>query len=178
MKKIIVLISFLVLSGSVVGQKYKSEKGVITFFSDGVVEDIAAENNSSGSLFDAATGELVFIVPIKNFQFQKALMREHFNEKYMETEKYPKSTFQGKVSGYVVNNAGQQPVKAVGKLTLHGVTRDVNVPGTLEFSNGKALIKSQFIIRLADYKIKIPTIVWQNIAEQVELKIDFIYKTI
>jgi len=151
---------------------------VITFFSDGVVEDIAAENTVAGSLFNAGTGELVFIVPIKDFKFQKSLMREHFNEKYMETEKFPKATFQGKLVGFNANTAGEQKVQAVGKLNIHGVTRDLSVPGVAESSNGKVTLKSKFIVKLQDYNIEIPSIVWKNIAEEIELKIDFTYKSI
>ena len=180
LRKIVIFTSlFIGLSINIsFGQKFRSEKGLISFFSDGAIEDILAENYAAGSLFDGSTGEMVFIVPILEFRFPKSLMREHFNEKYMETEKYPKSTFQGKISGFNLNSSGEQKVKAVGKLTMHGVTKEVSVPGTVEFVNGKAIVKARFIIRLQDYNIKIPTLVWQNIAEEVELKVDFIYKTL
>jgi len=151
---------------------------MITFFSDGVVEDIAAENAAAGSLFNGSTGELVFIVPIKDFKFSKSLMREHFNEKYMETERFPKATFQGKLVGFNASAAGEQKVQAIGKLTMHGVTKDVNVPGLAESSNGKVTLKSKFMVKLKDYNIEIPSIVWKNIAEEIELKIDFTYKSI
>ena len=160
------------------GQKYSSEKGLITFFSDAAIEDIKAENNMVGSLFNATSGELVYIVKIKDFKFEKSLMREHFNEKYMETEKFPKSTFQGKLVGFNPTAHGEQKVRAVGKLNIHGVTRDIDIPGTIEFSSGKAVMKSKFMVKLADYDIKIPKLIWQNIAEQVEVKIDFTYKSL
>ena len=105
-------------------------------------------------------------------------MREHFNEKYMETERYPKSTFQGKLTGFKAGATGEQKVKAIGKLTMHGVTKDIVIPGVAEIANGKVAMKSKFIVKLKDYNIEIPAIVWKNIAEEIELKIDFIYKTI
>lgn len=151
---------------------------MISFFSDGVVEDIAAENVAAGSLLNTSTGEFVFIVPIKEFKFQKSLMREHFNEKYMETEKFPKATFQGKLMGFNASATGEQKVHAVGKLSMHGVTKDVSVPGSAELSNGKVTVKSKFIVKLKDYNIEIPAIVWKNIAEEIELKVDFTYKSI
>jgi hypothetical protein len=178
MKQLFILLSLVFVSGASFCQKYKAEKGQINFFSDGVIEDISAENISVGSLFNSATGELVFIVPIKDFKFQKSLMREHFNEKYMETDKYPKSTFQGKIVGFALSVPGEQKVKAVGKLTIHGVTKDIDVPGTVELESGRATMKSKFKIKLKDFNIKIPTIVWQNIAEEVEVKIDFTYKSL
>jgi hypothetical protein len=176
MKQLVVFFSCLIITASSFCQKYRSGKGMVSFFSDGVIEDIAAENIVVGSLFNSATGELVFIIPIKDFKFQKSLMREHFNEKYMETDKFPKSTFQGKLVGYSSTATGEQKVKAVGKLTLHGVTKDIDVPGTLDITSDRAAMKSKFKVRLTDYNIKIPTIVWQNIAEEVEIKIDFTFK--
>jgi hypothetical protein len=170
------LVILLCLSSVVSAQKFTAEKGQISFFSDAPIEDIEAVNTVVGSLYNAATGEMVYILKIRDFIFPKALMREHFNEKYMESEKFPKSTFQGKVEGYTPGASGIQKVKAVGKLSIHGITRDVQVPGTMENVNGKLLLKSRFSLKLADYDIKIPTIVWQNIAEEVEVRIDFTYK--
>lgn len=173
----IILFSVVVQTG-VFAQKYTSEKGTIVFFSDAVVEDIEASNAMVGSLFNATTGELVYIVKIKDFKFAKALMREHFNEKYMETEKYPKSTFIGKIVGFKPNATGPQNVKAQGKLEIHGVTKMIDVPGTIEFSGGRVVVKSKFMVKLADYNVKLPSLMFQNIAEQVEVRIDFTYKPI
>lgn len=159
-------------------QKFTAEKGQISFFSDAAIEDIEAVNTIVGSLFNATTGELVYIMKIRDFMFHKSLMREHFNEKYLESEKFPKSTFQGKLTGFKTGVAGEQKVRAVGKLTIHGVTRDIDIPGVAELSNGKLMLKSKFMVKLEDYNIKIPTLVWQNIAEQVEVRVDFIYKPV
>ena len=159
-------------------QKFTTDKGQIRFFSDATIEDIEATNTVVGSMFNTETSDIVYIVKIRDFVFSKALMREHFNEKYMESEKYPKATFQGKINGFKPDVTGQQKVNAVGKLTIHGVTKDINVPGTVELTGGKLLMKSKFMVRLEDYNIKIPTIVWQNIAEDVEVSIDFTYKQI
>jgi hypothetical protein len=171
------LLGLLFFVGSVASaQKFTAEKGHISFFSDAPIEDIEAVNTVVGSLYNATSGDLVYILKIRDFVFPKALMREHFNEKYMESEKFPKSTFQGKVTGYTPGASGIQKVKAVGKLSIHGITKDIEVPGTMENVNGKLQLKSKFAVRLADYDIKIPTIVWQNIAEEVEVRIDFTYK--
>jgi hypothetical protein len=159
-------------------QKFTAEKGELVFFSDGAIEDIEAKNSMVGSLFSTTSGELVFIAKVKDFIFPKTLMREHFNEKYMETEKFPKSTFQGKLTGFNPGASGEQRVRAVGKINIHGITRDIDVPGTIEFSGGKARMKAKFIVKLADYNIKIPTLIWQNIAEEVEVRVEFTYKPI
>jgi hypothetical protein len=179
MKKfLLIALLFHVFALAGYAQKFTIEKGVITFFSDAAIEDITAENTVVGSLFNGTTGELAYIVKIKDFKFHKSLMREHFNEKYLESEKYPKSTFQGKLTGFKPNVTGEQKVKATGKLSIHGVTKDVDIPGTIQFANGKAIMKSKFMVKLADYKVTIPKIVWQNIAEEVEVKVEFTYKPI
>lgn len=157
-------------------QKFTTEKGHVSFFSDASVEDIKAHNEIVGSMFDASNGELVYIVKNKDFSFDKPLMREHFNEKYIETEKFVRSTFQGKIVSFKKDVKGVQNVKAIGKLNIHGVTRNVEIPGTLEFLTEKVILKSKFMIRLLDYDIKIPKLLWQNIAEEVEVKIEFTYK--
>lgn len=168
---------FIMVTFPCVAQKYVAEKSLITFFSDAAVEDITAANEKASSVFNTQSMEIAFSVPIKEFQFPKKLMQEHFNgEKYMESEKFPKSTFSGTVSGFSLNAKGVQQAKATGKLTIHGVTTPIEILGTAEVMGDKINLKAKFIVKLADYKIKIPQILWQNIAEQVEVTIDFTYK--
>ncbi len=174
MKKII----FLILTTCAIaasGQKYIAEKSLVVFFSKASVEDITAKNIQSNSIFDVETGEIAFSIPIKEFQFAKSLMKEHFNEKYMETEKFPKSTFQGIITGYQIKDGGTQSVKASGKLMIHGVTKEIDVPGTLEVVGNKVLLKSRFIVKLEDYSVTRPQLLWKNIAEQVEVSLDFTF---
>ena len=164
----------LLISSAAEAQKYNSVKGSITFLSDAVIEDIAAENTAALAILDASSRQLAFSVPIIEFQFEKKLMQEHFNEKYMETEKYPKATFQGVLSDFSVTNTNSQTVTAKGKLTIHGVTKDVQIPGTLlADKNGNVKLQSTFVVALKDYNIKIPKLLWENIAEEVNVKIDF-----
>ena len=163
---------------SAYAQKYSAEKSFVSFYSKATIEDISAQNTKAQSIFNTATGDIVFVIPIQEFQFAKSLMKEHFNEKYMDTEKFPKSTFQGKITGFDTNASGVQQAKAAGKLTVHGVTRDIDVPGTVEVVNGKVVLKSAFIVILESYNITRPQLLWKNIAEQVEVKIEFTYKPI
>lgn len=175
MKHFIVVL--LILSASAGrAQKFMSESSSITFFSKATIEDIKADNVKGVSLFNTETGEIAFSIPVKEFKFDKSLMEEHFNEKYLETEKYPKSTFSGKIVGYKPAVSGSQSVNAQGKLTLHGITKDIEVPGTLEEASGKITMKAKFIVKLEDYNIAIPKLLFQNIAETIEVSIDFTYK--
>lgn len=176
MKKILFILIGLASGFGLQAQKFTSEKSAVSFFSHASIEDIAAKTTKATSIFNATTSEIVFVIPVKEFEFEKALMKQHFNEKYMETEKYPKSTFQGKLTGYQQSGNGEQEAHAIGKLTIHGVTKEVDLIGTMQNVEGKIVMKSKFMIKLEDYKIKIPTLLWKNIAEQVEVTIEFTYK--
>ncbi len=176
MKRIALLIITLGISIAGFSQKYTTEKTFVSFFSDAVLEDITADNKKSSSIFNAETGDIAFSIPMKEFKFAKSLMQQHFNEKYVESEKFPKSTFQGKIIGFKPDATGVQQVNAQGKLTIHGVTKDIDVPGTIEVQGKKLQMKSKFMVKVADYDITIPQLVFQNIAEQVEVTIDFTYK--
>ncbi len=173
-----IIFTLLLFSTSAFGQKFVSEKSMVTFFSDAAIEDITAENTKSSSIFNSSNAEIVFSIPVKDFQFHKALMQEHFNEKYMETEKFPKATFQGKLIDFNSQTEGVQQVKAQGKLTVHGVAKDVEIPGTVEIAGKKLIMKSKFMIVLEDYQVMRPQMLWQNIAEQVEVTIEFNYKSL
>lgn len=173
MNRVLILL-FLLISAAVEAQKYNSVRGSISFLSDAVIEDIAAENTKALAILDANSRQLAFSVPVSEFQFEKTLMQEHFNEKYMETEKYPKATFQGALSEFSLTNNTSQQVTAKGKLTIHGVTKDVLIPGTLlADKNGSIKLQAAFVVVLNDYNVKIPKLLWENIAEEVNVKIDF-----
>jgi polyisoprenoid-binding protein YceI len=166
----------LLMIQSLQGQTYVSEKSTVGFFSQAAIEDIKAQNTKGSALFNSSTGEIAFMIPISEFQFAKSLMKEHFNEKYLESDRYPRATFQGKVEGFDPGSSGEQQVTTTGKLTIHGVTNEVSIPGTITGGENKLTLRSRFVIRLADYKIAIPQLLWQNIAEQVEVTINYVMK--
>lgn len=174
MKTLLITILLLASSAFVIAQKYKSVESEISFYSEAPVEDISANNKKASSIVDLGEQAFAFAVPIQSFQFRKSLMQKHFNEKYLESDKFPKSTFTGKIEGY---QAGleKQDVVAAGELTIHGVTKKVELPGTIEISGNGFIIKSNFIVKLEDYDIKIPSVLWQNIAEEIEVTINFSY---
>ena len=176
MKHLSLIVLLITITTDIFSQKYSIEKSFVSFYSHAAIEDITADNKKVSSIFNATTGDIVFSIPVNEFQFKKSLMQEHFNEKYMESDKFPKATFQGKVMNFDVNAKGQQQAKAVGKLTIHGVTNDVGIPGTFEKLDNKLSMKAKLIVKLVDYKITIPQLLWQNIAEQVEVTADFSYK--
>lgn len=161
-------------SESVLAQRFISEKNHVSFYSKAPMEDIEAHTYKSKSIFDTETGEIVFSVPINTFQFRKSLMQGHFNEKYLESHKYPRATFKGKVVGFK-NSSGKQTATAEGSLEIHGVTKKISVEGEIDVSSGQITVRSSFPVRVADYDIKIPKLVVANIAEVVDVKVEFIY---
>jgi hypothetical protein len=178
MKNYIIL--FVLLQSSLVinAQKFVSKDGHIWFFSHTPIEDIEAHNHQVASILDAGTGDLSFSLLMKSFGFQKALMQEHFNENYVESDKFPKSTFKGKI---VNNNSidyrknGTNNAEVSGDLTIHGITRQITAKGTIEVKDGKISVLAKFIISPADYEIKIPSLVEGNIARNIDVNVDVTY---
>ena len=111
---------------------------------------------------------------MSGFEFEKSLMQEHFNEKYMESDKFPKSTFKGKITGYEVDKRNPN-TWAEGELEIHGVKQDIKVPGRLDFAEDKVVVHSVFLVKLVDYNIKIPKLMFQKIAEEIEITVHIEY---
>ena len=171
----ILLLAVFFFSEFSFAQKYITESSKISFYSEAPIENIDAHNTKATSIFDSDKGEIAFSVPIKDFTFKRSLMQEHFNEKYMESEQYPKATFNGTITGFSIK-PGKQNATAEGELTIHGVTHTVKINGEMEFKDSKVYMNSSFIVKLEDYKIKIPSILFQNIAEEIEVKVELTYK--
>jgi len=176
LKKAIFVLAFIAFSiPALNAQKYMTKSGTIRFFSDGQMEKIEAFNRQVNSALDISTGNFVFKVLIKSFEFEKALMQEHFNENYMQSDQYPSSTFNGKVVNLKEINFSKDGIyKAVveGDLTMHGVTNKIKANGTFEVKNGKIIGKSTFNVMLKDYKISIPKAVINNIAESIQIDLN------
>lgn len=174
MKKILLCLSLMLASAAAFAQQFITRSARVSFFSETPFENIEAINNEAAAVLDAGTGALQLIVPIKSFKFEKALMQEHFNENYLESDQYPKAEFKGRIQnmGSVnLHKDGRYPVVAVGKLTIHGVTRDVKTPGIVIVKGGLPNAESTFVVRCADYNVKIPSVVSQKIAEEIKVSI-------
>jgi polyisoprenoid-binding protein YceI len=178
MKKSLIIIVILSLSCfSGYSQKFVTKNGFIKFYSDSPLEKIEAVNRTVNAAMDVATGDFVFKVLMKSFVFEKALMQEHFNEKYVESDKYPNATLLAKVVNIKdvnLEKPGVYPVTIEGKLTIHGETKQVSEKGTLEVKDGKIMGKAKFNVLLSDYKISIPGAVANNIAKSIEITVDVV----
>ena len=138
-------------------------------------EKVDASNKSGTLVVDVATGRVEAAVLMSNFLFEKALMQEHFNENYMESAKYPKATFKGKIEDQAkVNFAQDGTYNAVltGDLTVHGVTKPVKLPVTFQVKAGKITANASFNIALADYGIDIPSVVRDKLGREAKISIN------
>ncbi|WP_162555756.1 YceI family protein [Reichenbachiella versicolor] len=173
-----VLLVFLLLGAFVAdAQKYKSVSSKVHFFSEAPMENIEAVNSQSQSVFDAESGQIVFSIPVDQFQFDKKLMQEHFNENYMETEDYPTATFKAQLQDWK-GLSSSQTATAKGGLDVHGITQNREIEGKISKTNDKVMVDAKFVIELKDHKIKIPKAVFYNIAEKIEVTVHFEYEPI
>jgi hypothetical protein len=161
-----------------IAQKYFTKNGHISFFSSTNLENISADNNQVVSVLSVQDGALQFSALIRNFHFKKALMEEHFNENYLESDKFPKANFKGTISDISKVNFtvdGSYPVNVIGDLTVHGVTQKVSTAGTITVKGGKITAQSKFIAKPSDYQITIPKLVRDNISESIEVSVNCDY---
>jgi YceI-like protein len=153
-------------------QQFITRTGFVGFFSKAPLEDIHAENNQVYAIIDAAKKNLAFSLLLKGFIFEKELMQTHFNENYVESDKYPKAIFSGAYTGDVMlNKDGVYNINLKGTLTLHNVTKPIELPATLEVKAGKLLGHAEFKIKPEDYNISIPSVVRDKIAKEVTVTI-------
>lgn len=177
--KILSLAILTLLAGELLAQKYITKNGKIDFYSDAPTEKIEAFNNQVNCALDIGTGNFIFKVLMKSFQFEKALMQEHFNENYVESHKFPNATFVGKVSNASAidfTKNGTYDAQIQGDLTIHGVTQTISEKGSFEVKDGAIHGKSTFYVAVADYDIKIPQTVITNIAKEIQINVDILLK--
>ncbi|HYD20327.1 MAG TPA: YceI family protein [Flavipsychrobacter sp.] len=178
-KSIMMMTTALLLCNAVFAQKYMTRTGKVSFFSGTPIENIEAFNNEASSVMDAQSGSVVYQVPVKSFKFENGKMQEHFNENYMESDKYPRAEFKGKitdVSKVNFSKDGTYNVTTSGKMTIHGVTKDVSIPGTITVKGSEATMNSKFRVKTADYGIKIPSVVEGKIAKEIEVTVNSVLK--
>ena len=137
-------------------------------------ERIEATTKSGTFVMEQTSGRLEASVLIKGFQFEKALMQEHFNENYLESSKYPKASFKGKIddlSKVKFNQDGNYTTTVSGDFTLHGVTKPVSVPATFSIKGGKISMNANFKTVLTDYGISIPSLVADKLAKEAKIAV-------
>lgn len=177
-KNFVLIVLFLLFVISGFSQKYIAKNGHIWFYSHTPMEDIEAHNHQVVSILDISTGDIVFNLLMKSFEFQRTLMQEHFNENYVESDKFPKAMFKGKITNLSqidFKKDGEYKAHVEGDITIHGVTKKLSVDGTFTVKGGEVTAKSDFTIAPKDFDIKIPSLVENKIGKEMETHVDITY---
>ena len=173
LKKIFILVLIVSSIGTFGQGKFISKNAFISFYSRTPMEDILGESNEAVSILNAETGEIGFQAIMTTFHFKRALMEEHFNENYMESNKFPKSKFNGKIEGFNKDmlKGPVTNIKITGQLNVHGVEKTITVPGTLGLEDGKLVGTSKFKVTPEDYGIAIPSLVRDKIGKEMDVTV-------
>lgn len=170
-----VLIAILLLSQTIIAQKYFTRTGGTNFkASVEAFEAVEATNNSTSVVLKTDSGDIAALLLIKAFKFKVALMQEHFNENYMDSDKHPKATFRGKIEGFNladINTKKEYPIKGI--LTVRGIKKDVETTGTFSKSGNALKLNAVFSVKPQDFDIKIPSIVRKKIAKSINITLDY-----
>lgn len=178
MKKLGLYILLILLSSKagLAQEIFQTNNARITFFSSAPIEDIKAVSREGTSVYHLTTGEVIFKVRMKSFEFAKDLMREHFNENYIESHKYPEATFRGIVSPAPnLDSPGEYPVLFKGDLDIHGRSRPREIPGTITVTGDQLQLTTYFNVANKDHDIKIPRLMFRNIAEVIKVSVNANY---
>lgn len=162
---------FLARGASAQNTLYATPVGQTQFFSETPAENISAINKKTQVILNTTTGEIAVLMTMRDFDFPNELMEEHFNENYIESEKYPKSTFRGKLDQILdFSKNGTYDVSATGVFTVHGQSQSRKIEGKVTVDQGSILIATAFEVALADHKIEVPKIVFVKIAQIIQVK--------
>ena len=176
LKILVTLLSIVFYSNSASSQSdiYRDENVNIQFYSSTPLEDIQATSNSSRAILDASTGEIAVLVKIRDFGFKKRLMKKHFNEQYMESDKYPESTFSGMIKGINSDDLSDTnesyPVEGI--INIHGINKELEVTAQLTKEDNILYGKAEFYVLLEDFNIKRPKLLIKNIADKILVSIN------
>lgn len=179
MKKFLILALLYITGTGFSQEKMISKSGTITFeASVPSFEEVKATNNSVTFVLNPSTGEIASLALMKGFRFKLALMEEHFNENYIESDQYPKAVFKGKIEGFDINSLTANPKDLIikGKLELHGKSRDITAPARISKSASGISIVSNFAVNASDFNIAIPTVVKSKVSNKINIQIAAVLK--
>lgn len=175
-KRVLGLLVFLVTIQCFSQGKFLTKDGYISFFSHSLVEDIKADNNQVLSVIDSKTGEVAVQLLMRSFLFKKALMQQHFNESYVESHKYPKAVFKGFILNFSELDATSRTTEIKGTLTMHGKSKEISFSATVQVEEGMIKLSGDFTVEVADFAIKIPAVVRNNIAKVIKVTFNLNHK--
>ena len=175
MKRLFLISLLGLFSFQAQSQRYLTKNGMISLYSKTPFETIEAQNSTVNCALDAKTSDFVFKVLMKSFEFKRALMQEHFNENYVESDKFPNAMFKGKVTNLNsidFKKAGVYPAIVEGDLTMHGKSKHITTKGSFEVNDRKVNGKCHFNLKVEDFGIKVPSAVTDKIAESIQIDVN------
>ena len=175
MKKLFLLFLMIGFITTSFSQKYYTKTGIISFDAGTGLEDIKGVNKSSTAAFDIITGKIQFSTLIKGFEFSSQLMQDHFNENYMESDKFSKSTFSGEIVNIKNVNFGLNgtyPVTVKGVIEIHGIKKEITANGKFKIDHGSISCSSEFIVNMGDFGIVIPGVVSDKLSKTAKININ------
>lgn len=176
--KLLTLIFFLSYA-TIAQERFITKSGIISFeASIPAFEEIKGKNTSASCVLNTKSGEIAALALVRGFNFKIALMEEHFNENYIESNKFPKTTFKGKIENFSYPRITkiEQNYTINGTLELHGKTKEVSVIAKIKRTDGGIEIKSDFVVNTDDFEIEIPSVVSKNINKNVKISLEFLLK--
>ena len=175
MNKLILILLFPLMLTSSQSEKIIARQGQVSFFSYTSVENIKAQNNQVLSIIDLSSHDIAVSMLMNAFVFEKALMREHFNESYIESDIYPKATFEGQIIDFDPSIEGAQTRLVKGVFAMHGATKELEIKTKIERQDHIFIVSGSFQVLVKDYDINIPPLLAGNIAKTITVDFRFEY---
>jgi len=171
MRLLILVITIIFFgAGEAQTQVLSFDHGKVEFHTSNIMSDIEAESKVIDARLDIQTGQVDISIPISSFEFEYEMMQDHFNEEYLESEKYPKASFKGQITQDITAIETSGEVNITGDLSIHGVTKAISFTATLSQQDGFTRVKCVFPIVFKDFNVEEPSILSKAIAKDVEFK--------
>lgn len=176
MSKYLTVISLLLTSTLLEAQVLTFDHGEVEFHTSSIMSDIEAFSEEMDVQLDTTTGDFEIVIPIESFDFEYEMMQDHFNEDYLESEKYPNATFSGKIGQKIPSLEEAFTTDISGDMTIHGVTKAMSFPATFSEKEGLMRVRCTFPIVFKDFEVDEPSILTKAVAKDVEVKVSIYLK--
>ena len=172
----VLIVAFLTLLSAKGQERYKTSVGEVSFDASSPLEDIKATNDQVNAILDVTSGEMAAVLLIKDFEFRRKLMQEHFNENYMHSDEFPKAVFTGNLSDFdfAAINTQDQEFQLSGEITIHGVTKPLKTAVQLRQSANGISCRLNFVVQTEEHDIKVPRVVFKKVAQEVNVNAAFL----
>lgn len=177
MRPLLLFFSLVLMRPGLAQDLRSVQRSEVTFLSDAPMERITATSTQCSGVIDLRQRTFAVLVPVRSLEgFNSPLQREHFNENYLESDRYPSITFQGRIiESTDLSRSGTYAVRAKGELMVHGVVRERIIPCRIVVTAEGLRVTSSFTVLLEDHAIRVPRVVQQKVASDVQVRIDLLF---